>query len=274
MAGIDGRLRQCHSHKYDPISQADFYRLYAFFNNLDDHLIDAPLTADADQVAKARGDLQAAREQFLAVADAAQAEWESVVATRSKDWKSARNLELSSFRSLRHAMLRPLEDDSLFVNGRSSRYDAYEIEFRSPVKKLTAVRIESLNDPDRSEHGPGRGADQKAVVSGITIITGPGDKSLPRTKAEIADVQTDYCQDGFSAADAIKCEETGGWALDQIGVPHAALFVLRASGGNSRRRLDRRPAGTVHRPWTQPGSLSSVSHGRRSTATEMSGGAG
>ena len=58
-------------------------------------------------------------------------------------------------------------------------------------------------------------------------MTGPSDKSLPTTKAEIAEVQTDYCQAGFSAADAIKCEETGGWALDQIGVPHTAVFVLR-----------------------------------------------
>jgi hypothetical protein len=124
-------------------------------------------------------------------------------------------------------MLHPLDDGSLFVDGRLSRYDAYNIAFKSPVKKLTAVRVESLNDPDRFEHGPGRGADQKAVVSGITIDIGPSDKSLPTTKAEIVEVKTDYCQASFSAAEAIKCEETDGWALDQIGVPHAAIFVLR-----------------------------------------------
>ncbi len=27
---------QCHDHKYDPLSQADFFRLYAFFNNTQD----------------------------------------------------------------------------------------------------------------------------------------------------------------------------------------------------------------------------------------------
>ncbi len=225
--GLTVGCAQCHSHKYDPISQADFYRLYAFFDNLDDHLIDAPLSDDADKLTTARRDLQSAREQFLAARNGVQAEWESIVAARPQVWKTAHDLELSSLRSQKFAMLHPLDDGSLFVDGRLSRYDAYNIAFKTPVKRLTAVRIESLNDPDRFEHGPGRGADQQAVVTGITIETGSSDKSLPTTKAEIAEVRSDYCQTGFSAAAAIKCEEIDGWSLDQVGVPHAAAFVLR-----------------------------------------------
>jgi mono/diheme cytochrome c family protein len=35
---------QCHSHKYDPISQAEYYQLYAFFNNVEEIEIDLPGT--------------------------------------------------------------------------------------------------------------------------------------------------------------------------------------------------------------------------------------
>ena len=60
--GLTVGCAQCHSHKFDPISQRDFYCLYSFFDNHDDRLIDAPLTADAAKVAEAQHVMQTARD--------------------------------------------------------------------------------------------------------------------------------------------------------------------------------------------------------------------
>lgn len=41
--GLTAGCARCHDHKYDPMTQADFFQLYAFFDNADEVNIDAPL---------------------------------------------------------------------------------------------------------------------------------------------------------------------------------------------------------------------------------------
>ena len=44
--GLTVGCAQCHDHKYDPISQRDYYRLFAFLNNIEEVAVPAPLPGE------------------------------------------------------------------------------------------------------------------------------------------------------------------------------------------------------------------------------------
>ena len=64
--GLTVACAQCHDHKYDPVSQNDFYQLYAFFNNADELNINAPLPGEAEEFVSAKKEYDKKRRELLA----------------------------------------------------------------------------------------------------------------------------------------------------------------------------------------------------------------
>lgn len=56
---------ECHDHKFDAITQRDFYQLYAYFNNADEVNVDAPLPGETEQRAREQGDYDRKRRELL-----------------------------------------------------------------------------------------------------------------------------------------------------------------------------------------------------------------
>ncbi len=63
--GLTVECAQCHDHKYDPISQKDFYSLYAYFDNVEDVHINAPLPGEMGPYLRKRADYLAKRQELL-----------------------------------------------------------------------------------------------------------------------------------------------------------------------------------------------------------------
>jgi mono/diheme cytochrome c family protein len=76
--GLTVGCAQCHDHKYDPISQKDFYSLFAYFDNVEEVNIDAPLPGEIGPWLKTQAEYQRKRETLLAEYKVAelQADWE------------------------------------------------------------------------------------------------------------------------------------------------------------------------------------------------------
>ena len=64
--GLTIGCAQCHDHKYDPLSQEEYYRLFAFFNNVEEVNVDAPLPGEMAPYLQAVDSYRRQRQQLLA----------------------------------------------------------------------------------------------------------------------------------------------------------------------------------------------------------------
>src|SRR5690349_416639 len=77
--GLTVGCAQCHNHKFDPISQKDYYQFFAFFNSAEEEDIDAPLPGELGAYLRARPEYDRKRLEILEQHKVAelQARWES-----------------------------------------------------------------------------------------------------------------------------------------------------------------------------------------------------
>ena len=63
--GLTVGCAQCHDHKYDPITQKQYYELFAFFNDAEEVDIDAPLSGERGPYYEALSNYRRERERLL-----------------------------------------------------------------------------------------------------------------------------------------------------------------------------------------------------------------
>ncbi|HLQ47303.1 MAG TPA: DUF1553 domain-containing protein, partial [Planctomycetaceae bacterium] len=235
--GLTIACTQCHDHKYDPLTQREFYQLYAFFHNVPENGLDgrtgnaAPLlkvpTAEEDarlnELAAKIVSAEKRLSESNADLDAAQAAWERTTLNRpTTSWLL---LADATVESRGQATLKRLDDGSFLASGPNPAQETYVVRATSLPKQVTAIRLETLPDDSFPAKGPGRSNNGNFVLTEITasMKEGKNDKPLRFKKAS-----ADFSQADFPVANAINGKEDKqdkGWAIyPQVGQPHAAVF--------------------------------------------------
>ncbi len=241
--GLTMGCARCHDHKYDPITQREFYQLFAYFNNIGERgtgkgiqanpvvefrspLVEVPeeLSAELERASDA---LESARKSLSSRFDT----WltnavKSLDPAEESMWKTA---PLSSVQVYGEAKLEDQGDGSWKLTGPKLEKGVYNLQ--TPVKKgdrITAISLEALADPTFSKPRQlSRSVNGNFVLTDFKVLLAKGAELAP---VKIGGASATYSQDGYPIAHAVDEKKNTGWAIYGKGENQAssetAFFVF------------------------------------------------
>lgn len=222
---------RCHSHKFDPVPQKDYFALQAVFAGIGKGDIRFDADPDTAQQRKRWTELATACEQrnadILLTPENVRLleEWESSDASRAV-WVT---LQPDVFVSTAGANLRRLNDDSLLSEGAPPDVETTVITTTADLKTVTALRLDVLTHESLPELGPGRATNGNLHLSEFQLTVFPPDTEVGQA-VTIREATADFDQAGWTIQHAIDGDAATAWGIHpQIGKPHHAVFVLESA---------------------------------------------
>jgi hypothetical protein len=138
-------------------------------------------------------------------------------------------LKLTEVKSDAGATFATESDGSVVATGPAAPTDTYHVTATSPLRGITALRLEALPDPRLPNNGPGRSEKGNFVLTRFALAYAPKSNPSQATAVELHSPQASAEQQGWSAQGAIDDRNDTGWAIDPYeGRPVAATFQTRA----------------------------------------------
>lgn len=191
--GLTIQCAQCHNHKFDPIKQEEYYRLFAFLNN-----------SYEGAVAIYTPDEQRKRAEILR----ATSEIETELQHRTPDWQSKLNAWEESVRndqpqwkvieptvddiSTDGSKYNPLPDGSFLVGGYAPVKHRVKLTVKTDVRNLTGIRLELLNDANLPLNGPGRSTKGTGALTEFEVEAAPVGDPSKTVKLKLARATADF----------------------------------------------------------------------------------
>jgi len=245
--GLTVGCAQCHTHKFDPIQQREYYELLAFFNSCQDmnnrgpavevvrgemfgQPVDVqrtPVPPTPEQIADWRAAWEKSTREKLMAASPENAMRQTV-------WQQVTELTATS---TGQATFATQADGSLLVTSPVTSHDTYHLAAQTDLAQIAAIRLRVLPDPSLPKQGPGRAGNGNFVLTGVELKIDSDTVALSKALA-------DHEQQGYPVTAAIDDDPKTGWAINvapgssaQMNAPHEAVFVLAAAITTKRRTL-------------------------------------
>lgn len=240
--GLTMGCARCHDHKYDPLSQKEFFQFYAYFNNIGEKgigkgvsanptelfsspLLEAPLELrQRNEAAKEK--LSDAKKRIPSRALAWAAKRKEAFDTDSKsDWSPS---EITSAKASGGTSLKKLADGTWLAGKSSNGKSTFTITINAASQFISGLSIDAL--PHESLTAPlsrAPSSNGNFVLSEVKVIINDATKDEP-IPVKFKTVAATFEQPNYSASQAADGKLQTGWAISGIknSDSNTSLFLL------------------------------------------------
>ena len=226
--GLTFNCCRCHDHKYDPISQKEFYQLFAYYNNVpesgtlqgESRNTDPTITIMSPEnearakelesnIGKKEAELNDSRSKVRELASVWSLEFAKQLGDTRPLWES---LAKGEAKSLKGAKLDYQPDGSLLASGDNPANDVYEVSVAAPPGKFSALLLECFTDPSLPQQSLGRFNNGNFVLSRVELVI--SDEAGKTQELKIAKAEADYSQANWDISNVVTPTSGKGWAVD------------------------------------------------------------
>lgn len=240
--GLTLACAQCHTHKYDPVTHEDYFRMFAFFNQTTDrNNRGEQLELTPDQLPLGHPALNGTDPQLVARLKPEVERLEAGRDQRKDGWTAAlaalpdtgpdhdagwTPITSVAYQTANNFTLSKLEDGSFLIDPRIKGNDDYHIAGHFGDREIKVIRLTVLPHDSLPAKGPGTASNGNFVLTGFEILANGEPVAIHHARAS-------HEQPDYPVSNTLDGLNDTGWAINvgrdtgrQMNSTHRAEFIL------------------------------------------------